>query len=87
MTIKVVCGACNVEPEVVSDDHGKAQAVCPSCGRRDDAEDAMQIAGEHFIQQAMPDLQRGLAGTIGGKKHIKFTPEKIPEQTFRWHAG
>ena len=33
-------------------------AMCPICGQRDDLEVAQRIAGEHFLHQMIPDLQK-----------------------------
>ena len=54
---RVVCGRCRVNPHIVRNDDGAAEAVCPGCGQRDNVEDAKRIAGEHLTQGATPGFK------------------------------
>jgi len=86
-SVRVVCATCKVDPEFVTDADGKAEAVCPGCGQRDDVEDAMRIAQEFALDAVARGLQGGLGDAVRGKDGIEFKPEKIPERTFRWHVA
>lgn len=83
----VVCGTCKVPPDIVSNADGKDEAVCPSCGQRDDVEDAQRIAGEFGADAIARGFQSGLGDIFKGKSGMKFTPERIPHRTFRWHLA
>ena len=82
---KVVCSVCQSEPEIVSDASGDF-ARCVSCGQRDSLEDAHRVAGEHFLYQAIPDLQKSVGQALKGNSFMKFTPEVQPRRSYRWHA-
>jgi NMD protein affecting ribosome stability and mRNA decay len=83
---QVVCGKCQVPPDIISNTDGASDVVCPNCGARDDANDAMRIAGEHFLQEAMSDLQEGLGGAVRSSKDMEFKAEPIRKRSFKWHA-
>jgi hypothetical protein len=82
---KVVCGSCKVEPEVTSHSNGDREAVCPGCGQRDEAQDAIRIAEQHLADEAARSVQSALRGAIKPSKFIKFEAKRIPQRTFRWH--
>ena len=83
----VICGTCQVEPEVVTNADGEPEAVCPQCGQRDKTDDAVRIAQEYAVDA----IGRGFQGMIGdavkGNPSIKFTAERIPARNFRWHMA
>lgn len=83
--IKFVCGSCKVDPEVVTNADGSAEAVCPGCGQRDKIEDVQRIGGEHFLQSSIPDIQKGIGDAFRGK-FTKFEAKPVPQRTKRWHA-
>lgn len=82
---KVVCGKCHSDPEIVTDSDGEA-AVCGSCGQRDSLKDAQRIASEHFLKQAIPDLNKGFGSAVRGSKVMKFEAKSQPRRSYRWHA-
>ena len=84
--IKVVCGTCKADAEIVSDTNSKV-AVCPTCGQRDSLERAEQIAAEHHMQDAIANLQNGTDKVLKGKDALKVTPERRPRRSFKWHAA
>ncbi len=84
--VRIVCGSCQVPPEVVTNDDGKTEAVCPSCGQRDEVEDALRIGGEHYVEGAKAALNKSLGDAVKGSKFIKFESGFKTGETFRWHA-
>jgi len=84
---KVVCGTCKVSPDIISNDLGEDVAVCPLCGRRDTAEDAIRFAQEHLQHEAQIAFQEGVGEAVKDREFIRFAPEPLPERTFRWHAA
>ena len=83
---KVVCGACECDPEIVTNPEGKAEAVCPRCGSRDDLEDAKRIATEHAFHEAALATRQALFGGSQSNEFVKLEPELLPQRTFKWHA-
>lgn len=81
----VVCSKCQIPPELVTDSDGPSEAVCSSCGARDDANDAMRIAGEHFLQETIPDVQKGMARAVRSNEFV-FAAKPIPKRSFKWHS-
>lgn len=84
---KVVCGTCKVGPAIMLNDKELEVAVCPSCGQRDKAEDAIRIAQEHLQHEAQIAFQEGVGEAVKGREFIKFAPDPIRRRTFRWHAA
>ena len=84
---KVVCGQCKVDPELVEDGTGNAQAVCPRCGQRDDVNKAARIAGEHAMDQATRAFQHHAIQGAQRNEFIRFEANPLPNRTFRWHAA
>lgn len=82
---KIVCGNCGTPAEIFADADGQV-AVCPTCGQRDDLKDAQGIAGKHFLQQALPDSQRGIDQPFSGK-FSTLEAARMSTPTFRWHAS
>jgi hypothetical protein len=60
---RIICGRCKVSPELVDDADGK-EALCLSCGQRDNFEDALRIAGEHLTAGAPQVMQRSIAKAV-----------------------
>lgn len=83
---KVVCGKCKVKPELVEDADGNVEAVCDSCGQRDDVKDAARIAGEQAADVAARAFQSSISRSVRGNKFMKFEAKPLPRRTFRWHA-
>jgi hypothetical protein len=83
---KVVCGACSVAPEVVAYAYGGDKAVCPQCGRSDNANDAIRIAREHIAYEAAHYAQDSLPRPASRDKFPTFGTKPLPRRTFRWHA-
>lgn len=84
--VKIVCGSCEVPPEVVTNDDGKSEAVCPSCGQRDKVEDALRIGGEHYVEGAKATLNKQMRNMARGSKFIKFESGFKTGGSFKWHA-
>jgi hypothetical protein len=81
---RVVCSKCEVDPEIVTDAEGNAEAVCPGCGQRDNVEDAQRIAGDHAVNQARATLQDAMRDAARGSKIIQFKPGAPTGGTFKW---
>ena len=81
----VVCGKCQSDIAIIRDPNGEL-AMCPMCGQRDDLEDAQQIAGEHFLHEMIPGLQKKLGDPVKGNDSIEFTAKPLPRGVYRWHA-
>jgi hypothetical protein len=84
--VKIVCGACKLPPDVVTDDDGNSEAVCPGCGQRDKVEDALRIGGEHYVEGAKAALNKKMRDVASGSKFIKFESGFSTGGTFKWHA-
>jgi len=82
---KIICATCKADAQVTSGCDGEA-AICPTCGQRDDLEDAQRIAGEHFLQEMIPGLQTDLESLIKGDKFMKSEGERQTRHSCRWHA-
>lgn len=82
----VVCGVCSVAPDVITDLKGKDRAVCPNCGRSDDAKIAVKIAKEHLAHESAKFMQDNAPASASRNKFQKFEPSPLTPQTFRWHA-
>lgn len=80
----VVCAKCGIEPKIVADAPGEMVA-CPSCGQRDDLREASRLAGEHFLEKAIPALQKGIGDAFKGP-NTQFKPKPVRKRSFRWHA-
>ena len=63
---KIICSTCKVDAQVVSDNDG--EAICSTCGQRDDLEDAQRIAGEHFLKEMIPGLETDIESVINGSE-------------------
>lgn len=84
---KVICGRCKVEPELVENADGNAEVVCPSCGQRDNANDAARIAGEQAMDAAARHFQSAVRSGVVGSKFVIFEAKRVPNRTFNWHAA
>lgn len=82
---KVVCGKCQSDVAILADPDGEV-AMCPICGQRDNLEEAHRVAGEHFLYEAIPDLQKSIGQALKGGSFMKLTPERQPRRSYRWHA-
>lgn len=74
---KVVCGKCQSDVAILSDPDGEV-AMCRMCGQRDDLDDAQRTAGEHFLHQMIPDLQKSIGKAVEGNNSGCI---------YRWHAA
>jgi predicted nucleic-acid-binding Zn-ribbon protein len=83
---RVVCSKCGVDAQVIADDEGNKEAVCPVCGQRDSVEDAIRIAGEHFAQEARTMLNKAMSDAARGSKVIQYKPGSTTRRSFRWKA-
>lgn len=84
---RVVCGTCQVDPEIVANADGNDEAVCPGCGQSDKLEDATRIAGEHYVEGVKAMLNKTMRDAARGSKIIKFKPGAPLRTDFRWHAA
>lgn len=82
---KIVCGSCKADVQIFSEPHGEA-VVCSKCDQRDHLEDAQRIAGEHFLHEMIPDIQKSIGNALKGNGPLKFTPKRQLSRAYRWHA-
>lgn len=78
---RVICGACKVPPDLVVGPEDVKQVVCPNCGATDEADGALKVAGEQFLQGNQPTLEDD-----EGRKFVRFDPKHLPRRSFKWHA-
>ena len=83
---RVICGKCKQPPDLISDDDGSNQVVCASCGRTDNADDALRIAGQQYLHSHQPTVHAAMEDGAKGRKFVKFDPKRFPLRTFKWHA-
>jgi hypothetical protein len=83
---RVICGKCKQPPDVVSNDDGSSQVVCATCARSDNADDALKIASQQYLQSHQPTVQAAMEDGTRGRKFVKFDPKLFPLRTFKWHA-
>lgn len=81
---KLVCAACQRDPDVVTKGDGELEAVCRGCGQRDSVESAKQIASENFKHQAAIAFQEATRHAVRGSKIVRFDGKRIPEREFNW---
>lgn len=83
---RVICAKCQLDPEIVTNANGQAEARCPGCGQRDNVDDAVRIAGEQATDRAKSDLNDALRNATRGSKFIKLQREFPTGGHFRWKA-
>ena len=83
---KVVCGNCRSDIAIITETDVEV-AMCPMCGQRDDLEQAQRVAGEHFLRQTIPDLQKGIGDVVRGNEFVKFSGKRQPSGSYSWHAA
>ena len=83
---RVVCGKCKQPPDVTTNDDGSSQVTCATCGRTDNADDALRIAGQQYLQSHQPTVQAAIEDGAQGRKFVKFDPKRFPLRTYKWHA-
>ena len=85
-SFRVVCGTCKQPPDLITNDGGPNQVVCATCGTRDNADDALRIAGQHFMHSSQAAVSDASGRDPDGRKFVKFDPKRFPLRTFKWHA-
>lgn len=83
---RVICGKCKQPPDVVANDDGSNQVLCATCGRTDNADDALKIASQQYLQSHQPTIDAAMEGGAEGRKFVRFDPKRFPLRTFKWHA-
>ena len=83
---RVVCGKCKEPPDFIPSPDGSNQVICPGCGATDDADDALRIAGQQFLQGNQSTIRDVVGSDPKGRKFVKFDPKRFPLRTFKWHA-
>lgn len=80
----VLCGACKRPQDGIADLKPDNKVTCGGCGQEDRIEDITRIAVEYIGDCTAQALQQGMAKSVRSSKVLKFTPQRLPNRTFRW---
>lgn len=85
--VQILCGSCNCPAQTVPDPKPQDKVTCPRCDRSDTLQNVQRIVGEHVAYEASRSLNESLARAVRGSRFLKFTPNRLPQRSFRWITG
>ncbi len=78
----ILCGKCNVTPELGFEREGEMWASCPVCGQEDRIADIQREAAEHSFDKMVRQTLSGIGNAGSG-----ITVDNPPERQYRWITG
>lgn len=83
-TYAILCGACKSRLKTVPNPKPHDKVTCEGCGRSDRFDDMMAAVQEHVVHLTQESISKRLAAAARGSRFLKYTPQKLPNRSFRW---
>ena len=76
----LMCRFCKVLPEKLIIEGGPDRILCPSCGREDNFDVAVRIAGEHANYEILQEHQNRMKRLFRGSQSTRYIPGRLPRR-------